>query len=87
MKTKIDNWNMSVQIFLRRYVYQRIYRQKHVEQKHKKKMQAKAQMFTIALSAFWHGIYPSYMLSFMHWFLVVQLSQQIYRIGKSRPEL
>lgn len=50
-------------------------------------MKNRAQSATIILSAFWHGFYPSYITSFFHWMLVLQITQQFYRIGKSNPKL
>jgi hypothetical protein len=50
-------------------------------------MKDKAQSATIILSAFWHGFYPSYITSFFHWMLVLQVTQQVYRIGKDNQVL
>jgi hypothetical protein len=36
------------------------------------------------ISAAWHGIYPGYILCFVHITLCLQISQEIYRIGKVR---
>ena len=81
MKKKTDGWNKSVQLALKRYVYDRLYTpsSEHTP-KQKKKSQIKAQQKTLAVSAFWHGLYPGYFVSFFHWALVLQISQELYRI-------
>ena len=81
MKKKTDGWNKSVQLALKRYVYDRLYipSTDHTP-KQKKKLQIKAQQTTLTVSAFWHGLYPGYFVSFFHWALVLQVSQELYRI-------
>lgn len=85
-KVKVDSWNMSVQQFLKRYVYDRLSADSK-DGKVNKSLKSKAQSATIILSAFWHGFYPSYITSFFHWMLVLQVSQQIFRIGKENVML
>lgn len=67
-KDKIDKWNISVQTWLRRYVYLRVYTEKEMKENPKKAN--KAQMITFGVSAFWHGFYPSYYIAFFHWNLI-----------------
>ena len=87
-KIKVDSWNMSVQLFLKRYVYERLAPESYANgEKPSKTIKNRAQSATILLSAFWHGFYPSYITSFFHWMLVLQISQQVYRIGRSNRKL
>ena len=43
------------------------------------------QISTITVSSLWHGMYPAYYLTFGHWALVLQISQEIYRIRLKSP--
>ena len=45
-------------------------------------MQFKAQFITILVSALWHGIYPGYFVSFLHWILFIQSANEFYRQKK-----
>ena len=85
-KLKVDSWNMSVQQFLKRYVYERLYVESDPNDKNRNSqaLKQKAQSATIILSAFWHGFYPSYITSFFHWMLVLQVNQQVHRILRER---
>lgn len=81
MKKKADGWNISIQIALKRYIYDRINRSSPNDTpKQKKKLQIAAQQKTLAVSALWHGLYPGYFLAFFHWALILQISQELFRI-------
>ncbi|KAF9028332.1 MBOAT-domain-containing protein [Hymenopellis radicata] len=54
----LDSWNMKTNIWLRECVYKRVARKG-------KKPGFKSMMITSMTSAFWHGIYPGYYLTFM----------------------
>lgn len=87
MKKKTDGWNISVQLALKRYVYERIYQPSEtLSAKQKKKLQIMAQQKTLAVSAFWHGLYPGYFVSFFHWALVLQISQELFRIERENEK-
>lgn len=30
----------------------------------------------------WHGLYPGYYISFFHWILYIQITQEIFRLSK-----
>lgn len=77
IKIKGENWNMSVQVALRRYIYENLYNPQDYkgDEKMKKKKQAMAQLGTVIVSAFWHGLYPGYYISFVHWVLFAQITQ------------
>ena len=35
------------------------------------------------MSALWHGIYPGYFISFVHWIIYIQIIQEIFRLKKA----
>jgi hypothetical protein len=53
----------------------------------KKKIQIEAQQKTIAVTAIWHGLYPGYFFAFFHWTLILQISQELFRIEKESGTL
>lgn len=77
MKVKTDNWNMSIQTALRRYIYENLYNPADYsnDDKKNKARRFKAQIATVVVSALWHGLYPGYFISFVHWILYIQISQ------------
>lgn len=84
MKVKVDNWNISVQWALRKYIYENIYNPNdYKDEKIRKKKQSQAQIYTVTMSALWHGIYPGYFISFFHWIIFIQIVQEIYRLKRS----
>lgn len=88
MKKKADGWNIPIQIALKRYIYDRIYQpQEGQSPKEKKKQQIAAQQKTLAMSALWHGLYPGYFLAFFHWALLLQISQEIFRMEKESSKI
>ena len=54
----LENWNMNTNKWLRNYVYLRVTPKG-------KKPGFRASLATFATSAFWHGFYPGYYLSFV----------------------
>ncbi len=83
MKKKADAWNKSVQLALKRYIYERIYEPNESDtERTKKSKQQKAQSATLFTSAIWHGLYPGYFVSFFHWGLLLQISQELFRIER-----
>jgi len=75
----VDNWNKSVQVWLRKYVYLR--QANESELKNNKKMANKAALRTFIFSAFWHGFYVSYYISFLIAYLLLQNAKYIYKAG------
>ena len=76
IKVKTDNWNMSIQTALRRYIYENLYNPAdYTDDKKKKSKQFQAQLATVVVSALWHGLYPGYYISFVHWILYIQMMQ------------
>lgn len=59
LKTTIGHWNVSTNSWLHAYVYRRV--QKLLG---KERTSARASVITYLISAWWHGFYPGYYLSF-----------------------
>jgi len=76
-KVAIENWNSSVQTWLRRYIYTRLV--DHDSQKGKTPNVEKATWLTFGISAFWHGFYPSYYYSFMMMWVLVDFGRWFFR--------
>jgi lysophospholipid acyltransferase len=57
-RTYLDNWNKNTNVWLRNYVYLRVTPKG-------KKPGFRASLATFATSAFWHGFYPGYYLTFI----------------------
>ena len=85
VRDKINNWNMSVQLWLTRCVYLR-YRTKE-EYKVDKKAQARGALLVFMISAFWHGFYFGYYLSFFFWYCLMQIAGVVYQITQKRKDL
>jgi lysophospholipid acyltransferase len=84
MKMKADAWNKTVQLALKRYIYERIYDPQDSDtERIKKQKQRKAQESTLFVSAIWHGLYPGYFVSFFHWALLLQISQELFRVQRN----
>ena len=77
LKVKIDCWNISVQVALKRYIYEQTYDSKAVysSEKARKRAQAVAQRNTLLASALWHGFYPGYFMSFFQWMIYLRMTQ------------
>lgn len=82
-KVKADHWNICTVVALRRYVYENIYNPADfTDEKKKRRRQFQAQLGTVLVSALWHGLYPGYYISFVHWILNMQITQEIFRLKK-----
>ena len=62
-----------MQEWLRKCIYQRI----HFKSK------TASQVYVFAISAFWHGFYGAYYISFVLWFAQLHLNTLIFRYTKS----
>jgi hypothetical protein len=83
MKKKVDGWNISIQIALKRYIYDRVNTATaEMDPRERKKLQNQAQQKTLAVSAVWHGLYFGYYIAFFHWFLILQISQEFFRMER-----
>jgi lysophospholipid acyltransferase len=74
---KAKMWNISVQRWLGRYVYQRVHDEQSLKGSAKK--QNDAQMITYLISAFWHGFYPGYYSSFLQWGIMAVNAKYFYK--------
>lgn len=70
IRLKINNWNIMVQEWLRKCVYERSPFPNRFA----------SQLYVFMVSAFWHGYYPGYYLSFFFWFAQVYLQGQIFKL-------
>jgi lysophospholipid acyltransferase len=52
-------------------------------ERQKKSKQITAQQTTLFCSAIWHGLYPGYFVSFFHWALLLQISQELFRVQRT----
>lgn len=71
-KIKIDNWNISIQRWLKRCFYNRI-------MSFTQWNQTKTAFAVFAASAFWHGLYPTYYLSFFLIYLLMVNRKYYYK--------
>jgi len=61
-KDRLENWNTSIQTWLKRYIFFRICPE--AETRAKPKLAVFAANMTFMVSAFWHGFYPKYYFAF-----------------------
>ena len=73
VREKINNWNVQVQKWLGRCIYQR----------HDFKSKTKNQLFVFLISAFWHGFYAAYYVSFVLWFAQLYLQGLVFTYCKN----
>lgn len=73
VREKINNWNIQVQKWLNRCIYQR----------HDFKSKTKNQLFVFLISAFWHGFYGAYYISFVLWFTQLYMQGLIFNYCKN----
>jgi lysophospholipid acyltransferase len=72
VRDKINNWNISVQEWLRKSVYQRS----------QIKSKSLNQLFVFVVSAFWHGLYFAYYISETLWFVQLHLQALMFKYFK-----
>lgn len=77
IRAKLEDWNHSVQEWLRRYIYLRVCSEEEGKRNPKKAVFASNVAFMV--SAFWHGFYPGYYIGFLHLFLLQANSKFLYR--------
>lgn len=66
-RTIISEWNVSTNRWLNQYIYQRLGRTFN------------ANLTTYLVSAFWHGFYPGYYITFISGALYTALTRSIYK--------
>lgn len=69
MRDKINNWNISVQEWLRKSIYNR----SNIKNK------SLNQLYVFVVSAFWHGFYSAYYISEVLWFVQLHLQTLIFK--------
>lgn len=72
IRDKISHWNIAVQEWLRKCIYQRS----------PFKGRGMSQLWVFMVSAFWHGFYAGYYVSFFLWFVQVYTQGEIFRFVK-----
>lgn len=85
IRDKIKNWNISVQLWLDRCIYRRYGTEE--EYKRDKQKQANGQLLVFMVSAFWHGFYAGYYITFFMWYCEMQVATYVFRITRNRPDL
>jgi lysophospholipid acyltransferase len=78
-RTQFECWNRSIQVWLKRYVFFRIASESELKANPKKASFAANASFMI--SAFWHGFYPYYYVTFLLFFMIQQFSKTLYNCG------
>jgi lysophospholipid acyltransferase len=77
LREKINNWNMSVQEWLRKCIYQRS----------SIKNRTLRQLYVFGISSFWHGFYPAYYITFGLWFIQMHIHTAAFKYFKSGKPL
>lgn len=86
-KVKADSWNISVQQMLKKYIYEPVFYSKDASnEKNRKRQQVMGINATVCVSALWHGLYPAYYITFIHWALVLQVTQEVFRLRRKSPK-
>ena len=84
IRTKINNWNLGIAKWLRCSFYDPFLNVFKLSKN-------TSTLLTFIASAFWHGFYPSYYISFFFWQLLLKTERSIYKlrndIGKYFPTI
>lgn len=48
---------------------------------------ARGQLLVFMVSAFWHGFYVGYYISFFYWFNITNIVNSLYRISTNNPKI
>ena len=89
LKVKAEGWNISVQVALKRYIYEQIYSptKTYHSEKERKKTMNKATMITLMTSGLWHGFYLAYFITFFHWALCLQICGEFWKFRTRHKKL
>lgn len=71
IRDKVNSWNIAIQEWLRRCIYERLPYSKAINQ-----------LLTFMVSAFWHGYYAGYYLTFSLYFLQMYVNNIIFKFTK-----
>lgn len=80
-----QNWNISVHLWIKNYIFFRLYDDVN-DYKNSAKIQ-KAKTVSFIVSAFWHGFYPCYYVVFGHFAICIQIESNLEFIKKNYPIL
>jgi hypothetical protein len=79
LKSIVDRWNISVTMWLRKYVYFRVL----TVYPHNRTL---AQISTLMTSAFWHGFYPAYYIFYVNIFFLNDLVKLVHERPLQAPK-
>ena len=71
-KERIDNWNIAIAIFFRKCFYEKFIEHTEMDKNTLSKL-------VFATSAFWHGLYPTYYLTFFLIFINLTLCRLVHK--------
>ena len=71
-QSKINSWNLPVQQWLRKCIYERLNTSKQT-----------AKFLTFIFSSFWHGFYGGYYITFTIFFIELHLANLAYKLAKN----
>ena len=71
-RVKMELWNQSVQTWLKKCVYLRVY-------DNNPKKATLATYSTFLVSAFWHGFYLAYYIAFIQFALIINVTRYIFK--------
>ena len=77
-KEMVENWNISVSVWLRRCIFNRILKSGKDPMKPSNTLKSMAQHLTYLFSAFWHGFYPAYYLMFFCFSFSTEISKMVF---------
>jgi lysophospholipid acyltransferase len=77
-KEMVENWNISVSIWLRRCIFNRILKAGKDPMKPSGMRKSIAQHASYMFSAFWHGFYPAYYLMFFCFSISTEISKMVF---------
>jgi len=75
-----QNWNISIHLYLKRYIHFRVY-DKEEDYKDSRKV-TWAKSITFMVSGFWHGFYPSYYILFSHFAFFMAIEDSMVLLKK-----
>ena len=77
-KEMVENWNISVSVWLRRCIFNRIIISGKDPKNPSSTRKSLAQHSTYMFSSFWHGFYPAYYIMFFLFSIHSEISKMVY---------
>jgi hypothetical protein len=84
-RDKIKSWNMSVQGWLQKCIYHRFRTPEQYRKSNADK--SKGQLLVFLVSAFWHGFYPGYYISFFFWYNLSIIIDLVSKFAQHKPQI